>query len=141
MESILIKHINMPQTSRHIRVQHTDTPSTGSYTFDIPMPKGAIVDQAVAVVKTAFSTASSASLDIGDLNTNNSFVAAGTLTTAARIVSPVAKSMTPVTAFTGTDDGEPEYTVRATVTTSAAPSAGDMYIWVNFRYDPNEVYS
>ncbi|MBU97615.1 MAG: hypothetical protein CL429_00840 [Acidimicrobiaceae bacterium] len=138
MESILIKHINMPQTSRHIRVQHTDAATTGTYTFDIPMPKGAIVDQAIAVVKTAFTNGS---IQVGDLNTANSIMASVSMTSAARLASAPAKSMTPVTAFTGTDDGEAEYTVRVTVTTTGANSAGDMYVWVNFRYDPNEVYS
>lgn len=142
MESILVKHINMPQTSKHVRVQAADVAAAGTYTFDIVVPEGAIVEKANVVVKTAFNNGTSAAVQVGDINTVNSFLASTDIKSAARTESPAAKQMTAVTAYTATDDGEDNYVVRATVTTvGAAATAGDMYFWVDFRFAPNVAYS
>ena len=142
MESILVKHINMPQTSKHVRVQAADVAAAGTYTFDIVVPEGAIVEKANVVVKTAFDNGTSAAVQVGDINTVNSFLASTDIKSAARTESPAAKQMTAVTAYTATDDGEDNYVVRATVTTvGAAATAGDMYFWVDFRFAPNVAYS
>ena len=142
MESILVKHINMPQTSKHVRVQAADVAAAGTYTFDIVVPEGAIVEKANVVVKTAFDNGTSAAVQIGDINTVDSFLASTSIKSAARTESPAAKQMTAVTAYTATDDGEDNYVVRATVTTvGTAATAGDMYFWVDFRFAPNVAYS
>ena len=142
MESILVKHINMPQTSKHVRVQAADVAAAGTYTFDIVVPEGAIVEKANVVVKTAFDNGTSAAVQVGDINTVDSFLGSTTMKAAARTESPAAKQMTAVTAYTATDDGEDNYVVRATVTTvGAAATAGDMYFWVDFRFDANVAYS
>ena len=142
MESILVKHINMPQTSKHVRVQAADVAAAGTYTFDIVVPEGAIVEKANVVVKTAFDNGTSAAVQVGDINTVNSFLASTDIKSAARTESPAAKQMTAVTAYTATDDGEDNYVVRATVTTvGTAATAGDMYFWVDFRFAPNVAYS
>jgi len=142
MESILVKHINMPQTSKHVRVQAADVAAAGTYTFDIVVPEGAIVEKANVVVKTAFDNGTSAAVQVGDINTVDSFLASTSIKSAARTESPAAKQMTAVTAYTATDDGEDNYVVRATVTTvGAAATAGDMYFWVDFRFAPNVAYS
>lgn len=142
MESILVKHINMPQTSKHVRVQAADVAAAGTYTFDIVVPEGAIVEKANVVVKTVFDNGTSAAVQIGDINTVDSFLASTSIKAAARTESPAAKQMTAVTAYTATDDGEDNYVVRATVTTvGTAATAGDMYFWVDFRFAPNVAYS
>jgi len=142
MESILVKHINMPQTSKHVRVQAADVAAAGTYTFDIVVPEGAIVEKANVVVKTAFDNGTSAAVQVGDINTVDSFLASTSIKSAARTESPAAKQMTAVTAYTATDDGEDNYVVRATVTTvGTAATAGDMYFWVDFRFAPNVAYS
>lgn len=142
MESILVKHINMPQTSKHVRIQGgTDVTAAGTYTFDIAVPQGAIVEKANMVVKTAFDSATSAGVTIGDINTADAFLASTSAKAAARTESAAAKQMTAVTAYTATDDGESNYVVRTTVTTVGATTAGDMYVWVDFRFDPNVAYS
>jgi len=142
MESILVKHINMPQTSKHVRVQAADVAAAGTYTFDIVVPEGAMVEKANVVVKTAFNNGTSAAVQVGDINTVNSFLASTDIKSAARTESPAAKQMTAVTAYTATDDGEDNYVVRATVTTvGTAATAGDMYFWVDFRFAPNVAYS
>lgn len=142
MESILVKHINMPQTSKHVRVQAADVAAAGTYTFDIVVPEGAIVEKANVVVKTAFDNGTSAAVQVGDINTVDSFLASTSIKSAARTESPAAKQMTAVTAYTATDDGEDNYVVRATVTTvGAAATAGEMYFWVDFRFDANVAYS
>ena len=142
MESILVKHINMPQTSKHVRVQSADVSAAGTYTFDIVVPEGAMVEKANVVVKTAFNHGGNATVQIGDINTVDSFLASTSIKTAARTESAAAKQMTAVTAYTATDDGESNYVVRATVTTvGTAATAGDMYFWVDFRFDPNVAYS
>lgn len=142
MESILVKHINMPQTSKHVRVQAADVAAAGTYTFDIVVPEGAIVEKANVVVKTAFDNGTSAAVQVGDINTVDSFLASTSIKSAARTESAAAKQMTAVTAYTATDDGEDNYVVRATVTTvGTAATAGDMYFWVDFRFDANVAYS
>ena len=142
MESILVKHINMPQTSKHVRVQAADVAAAGTYTFDIVVPEGAMVEKANVVVKTAFDNGTSAAVQVGDINTVDSFLASTSIKSAARTESPAAKQMTAVTAYTATDDGEDNYVVRATVTTvGTAATAGDMYFWVDFRFAPNVAYS
>ena len=142
MESILVKHINMPQTSKHVRVQSADVSAAGTYTFDIVVPEGAIVEKANVVVKTAFDNGTSAAVQVGDINTVDSFLVSTSIKSAARTESPAAKQMTAVTAYTATDDGEDNYVVRATVTTvGTAATAGDMYFWVDFRFDANVAYS
>jgi hypothetical protein len=81
-------------------------------------------------------------VQVGDINTVDSFLASTSIKAAARTESPAAKQMTAVTAYTATDDGEDNYVVRATVTTvGTAATAGDMYFWVDFRFAPNVAYS
>ena len=145
MESILVKHINMPQTSKHVRVQSADVSAAGTYTFDIVVPEGAMVEKANVVVKTAFNHGGNATVEVGTPHsgaTVDTFLASTSIKSAARTESPAAKQMTAVTAYTATDDGEDNYVVRATVTTvGAAATAGDMYFWVDFRFAPNVAYS
>jgi hypothetical protein len=151
MESILIKHINMPQTSRHIRVPYTDFTSTGSYTYDIPMPQGAIVEKANVITTTAFATGT-VTLDIGDGETNaagsyvglDKFMDGTDVSAAGRFESDATagEQFVVVAADNATDDNEPSYYVRVTaVVDTAAPTAGEFVCWVDFRYDPNEIYS
>ena len=145
MESILIKHINMPQTSRHIRVPYTGLSSTGNFTFDIPMPEGAIVEKANVITTTAFATGT-VTLDIGDgsVGGGDKFMDGVDVSAAGRFESDATagEQFVVVAADTATDDNEPNYYVRVTaVVTVGAPTAGEFVCWVDFRYDPNEVYS
>jgi len=104
-----------------------------------------MVEKANVVVKTAFDNGTSAAVQIGTPHsgaTVDTFLASTSIKAAARTESPAAKQMTAVTAYTATDDGEDNYVVRATVTTvGAAATAGDMYFWVDFRFEPNVAYS
>lgn len=141
MDSIKSQAINMSQTSKHIRVAGTDVATAGTYTYDIRVPKGAIVDKVNAIVKTAFDSATSASLTAGDIATADKFLAATNVKSAAAVESAIAKRMGTVTAYTGGDAGENEYIVRFTLTTAGATSAGEMWVWVDYRFDPNVAYS
>lgn len=142
MESILSRVINVPQTSRHKRIQHSDLTGTTT-TFDIPLPKDAIVDQVVCLVKTVFNSNGAARVNVGDLVTGTAYMSAQDIKSAVgRFVSPVAKQMVAVQPYTATDDGEAEYAMRVTVIyASTAPTTGDMYVWCNYRFEPNEIYS
>lgn len=146
MESILIKHINMPQTSRHIKVvAGTDVSTTGTYTFDIPMPEGAIVEKANVITTTAF-TGGTVTLDIGDGSVGGTakFMSSQAVTAAGRFESDASagEQFVAVAADNATDDNEPSYYVRVTaVVATATVTAGEFVCWVDFRYDPNEVYS
>ena len=143
MESILVKHINMPQTSKHVRIQGgTDVTAAGTYTFDIAVPEGAIIEKVTAVTKTQFDSATSAAMTVGDSAAADTFLASVNLkTVTTRSESAVGKQMTAVTPYTNTDDGESNYLVRVTVTTVGATTAGDVYVWADFRFDPNVAYS
>ena len=142
MESILSRVINVPQTSRHKRITFSDTP-VGNTTFDIPLPKDAIVDQVVVLVKTIFGEAGTKTVNVGDLVTGTAYMSAQDVKSAVgRFVSPVAKQMVAVQPYTSTDDGEAEYAMRITVAVAGtAPTTGDMYVWCNYRFAPNEIYS
>lgn len=146
MESILIKHINMPQTSRHIRVPYSDISAIGTYTFDIVMPESAIVEKVNVVTTTAFA-GGTVTIDAGDNPTGGAvdkYMSATAVTAAGRFESDATagEQMQSVVAFTDTDDQEPNYVVRLTVATAGgALSAGEFVAWVDFRYNPNEVYS
>lgn len=141
MESNLVRAINMPQTSKHVRIQGTDVAAAGTYTFDIPVPEGAIVEKVNCVTKVAMDSVTSAALTAGDSSGAAVFLASTNLKTVARAESAAALQISPVVPFTNTDDGEPSYVVRLTVTTVGATTVGDVYVWVDFRFAPSEPYA
>ena len=142
MDSFKVQAVNMPQTSGHKQIAFGDVASAGTYTFDWRVPRGAIVDKVVVVRPTAFNSSGACGLTVGDVNTANKFLASLDLKgSAARSETLIGKQMQPVSAYTGGSTGDNEYIVRATVTVaSGTNSAGTMYIWFDYRFDPNSAY-
>ena len=148
MDSIQVRASNMPQTSGHTIVNFGDLISGGSLiaskTYDIVVPRGCIVDQANVLLKTSFSSGmTSCALTIGDVNTADAILASTDLKGSAAVhVSPIAKRFHTVTASTDGDTNESVYVVRYTIASggSTAPSAGQVVIWFDYRFDPDTAY-
>lgn len=152
MDSILSQAINMSQTSKHFKVVAADVADAGTYTYDIPVPKGAYVDKVTCLVKTLFDHGTSSSIQVGDLNDADKFLVATDLQdptaagsgseVAAAIESAIAQRMLPVSASTDNDAGESRYTIRATITVAGtAATAGEVWFWVDYRFDANVAYA
>ena len=147
MDSIQVRASNMPQTSAHTIVNFGDTISGGSLvaskTYDIIVPRGTIVDKATVLLKTSFDTGTSAALTIGDVNTADAILASTNIKGSAAVVeTPIAKRFHTVTASTDGDTNESVYVVRYTIASggSTAPSAGQVVIWFDYRFDPDTAY-
>ena len=152
MDSILSQAINMSQTSKHFKVVAADVADAGTYTYDIPVPKGAYVEKVNCLVKTLFDHGTSSSIQVGDLNDADKFLVATDLQdptgagsgseVAAVIESAIGQRMLPVSASTANDAGESRYTIRATITVAGtAATAGEVWFWVDYRFDANVAYA
>ena len=86
----------------------------------------------------------SADVKVGDIDNDDRYMTAavGDITSAASLESGAATRMEGVTAYTGGDAGENEYIVRATITTVGTDATtGDLWMWLDYRFDPNVAYS
>lgn len=152
MDSIKSQAINMSQTSKHFKVVAADVADAGTYTYDIPVPKGAYVEKVTCLVKTLFDHGTSSSIQVGDLNDADKFLVATDLQdptgagagseVAAVVESAIAQRMLPVTASSDNEAGESRYTVRATITVAGtAATAGEVWFWLDYRFDANVAYA
>ena len=147
MDSIQVRASNMPQTSAHTVINFGDLISGGSLiaskTYDIVVPRGTIVDKATVLLKTQFNTGASTTLAIGDVTTADAILVATNIktTSASVIETPIAKRFHTVQASTDGDTNESVYVVRYTLASSGSvPSAGQMIVWFDFRFDPDTAY-
>ena len=147
MDSIQVRASNMPQTSAHTVINFGDTISGGSLvaskTYDFVVPRGTIVDKATVLLKTQFNTGTSAALTIGDVTTADAILASTSIktTSASVIETPIAKRFHTVQASTDGDTNESVYVVRYTIASAGnVPTAGQIIIWFDFRFDPDTAY-
>ena len=143
MDSYKVQAVNMTQTSGHKKYVFGDISAASTYTYDWKVPNGTIIDEVIVVVSTAFDHGGAATIKVGDMGDDDKFMttSVGNIKSAGRKVSAAATSMKPVSVYTGGASGDDEYIVRATITTAgAAPGAGEMYVWFNYRFDPSSAY-
>ena len=141
MDSFKVQAVNMPQTSSHKKYVFGDISAAGTYTFDWKVPVGTIVEKVNLVIGTAFDNGGTSTCKVGDMGDDDKFLAATNIKAAARTESAVAKQMQPVSVYTGGASGDNEYIVRATIVTAgSAATAGSMYIFFDYRFDPNSAY-
>ena len=141
MDSFKVQAVNMTQTSGHKKYVFGDISAAGTYTYDWKVPVGTIVEKVNLVIGTAFDNGSASTCKVGDMGDDDKFLAATNIKAAARTESAVAKQMQSVDVYTGGASGDNEYIVRATITTSgSAATAGSMYIWFDYRFDPSSAY-
>ncbi len=141
MDSYKVQAVNMSQTSSHKKYVFGDISAAGTYTYDWKVPVGTIVEKVNLVIGTAFDNGGTSTCAVGDIATVNKFLVATNIKAAARTESAVAKQMLPVAVYTGGASGDNEYIVRATIITAgSAATAGSMYIWFDYRFDPSSAY-
>jgi len=141
MDSFKVQAVNMPQTSSHKKYVFGDISAAGTYTYDWKVPVGMMVEKVNLVIGTAFDNGGTSTLKVGDMTTADKFLAATNIKAAARTESAVAKQMLTPAAYTGGASGDTEYIVRATVVTAgSAATAGSMYVWFDYRFDPSSAY-
>ena len=141
MDSFKVQAVNMPQTSSHKKYVFGDISAAGTYTYDWKVPVGTIVEKVNLVIGTAFDNGGTSTIKVGDMGDDDKFLAATSIKSAARTESAVALQMKPVDVYTGGASGDSEYIVRATIVTAgSAATAGSMYVWFDYRFDPNSAY-
>lgn len=142
MDSFKVQAVNMPQTTSHKKYVFGDVSTAGTYTFDWKLPVGAIVEKVNVLNKVVFNQGTSAAIKVGDMADDDKFLVSTNIKTpAARTESAVAQQMQAITAYTGGASSESEYIVRSTITTvGTAATTGELYIWIDYRFDPSSAY-
>ena len=142
MDSFKVQAVNMTQSTGHKKYVIGDVSTAGTYTYDWKLPAGAIVEKINVLNKVVFNQGTSAAIKVGDMADDDKFLVSTNIKgSAARTESAVAQQMQSITPYTGGASAENEYIVRATITTAgSAGSTGELYMWVDYRFDPSSAY-
>lgn len=116
----------------YVDIGFADIPTTATAYEALGLPVGAVVVGGAIVVKTAFNTATSAVVAVGDVTTANRYAAAVDLKTAAR---------TPLT-LTGFTHSSVQNMLRATPTyVGAAATAGAARLEVQYYVEGRAAFT
>ena len=158
MDSIEVQAIHMPQTSAHKKIEFGDVNAAGTYYFDWKVSSGTIVDSVTVLVQTVFNTGGAATIVVGDGTTANLHLASVDIkTSAAASTTAIANRMKPVAKYekqktyfdtlataanAEEEHSDAKYRVRATVAVAGTvATTGSMWVWFDYRFDPNVKYS
>jgi hypothetical protein len=122
----------VPQTTEHKLISSNGT-------FDFTLPHGAIVEDVVVVKKVLDSTATTATLNIGTTAALGNNVAAANYYTPTAIDIDTTNGHVGVAGIDAGKMMEPvasNRVVRVTTANLAANSVARIYVWVNYRFAP-----
>jgi len=118
----------VPQTSEHVEVIGA---AQGSVMYDIKLPKGAYVEDVRVVVSSQFGD--DVQMDLGTTSVSNYYrstaVDAGTNGGEGVYGIDASKMMQPVAS---------DQIVRVTVVSANTTPVGRAWVWVNYRFHPNQ---
>ena len=129
-----------PQSTRHQEVAFSDINSVATHEFWVNVPEGAYISDVVVATSTAFSGASATvNVKAGDSGDDDKFMTQTTATTVGTYRFGASNSVPMGQAIT---TGAYKNQVKLSVVVgTGAPTAGKLYWWVEYRYDPNTVWS
>ena len=148
MESIKVRASSVAQMTKHYSIGINGTTgndlaldANGDGSVNIPIPEGAIVT-AIHVGGSLTNGSGTSQLQAGKTSdTDSFFVAAATTdlegTADAGGATPTGKCYH----CWGTVDAADNYLRIEVVSATAAPSAGTVYIWADYRFEPNIVWA
>lgn len=128
-----------PQSTKHQEIAFGDINSVATHAFYVNVPEGAYISDVVVATETAFTGASATvAVTAGDSGSANKFMTSTTATTVGTYRFGASNSVPMKQAVT---TGAYKNQVKLSVTVgTGAPTAGKMYWWVEFRFDPNKVW-
>jgi len=129
-----------PQSTKHQAIAFGDVGTVATHAFYVNVPEGAYISDVVVATETAFS-GNSATINVkaGDSGDDDKFMTQTTATTVGTYRFGASNSIPMKSAITtGTYKNQVKLSV---VVGTGAPTAGKLYWWVEYRYDPNSVWS
>ena len=128
-----------PQSTKHQSVAFGDVASVATHAFYVNVPEGSYISDVVVGTETAFA-GNSATINVkaGDSGDDDKFMTTTTATTVGTYRFGASNSIPMKQAITtGTYKNQVKLSV---VVGTGAPTAGTLYWWVEFRFNPNIVW-
>lgn len=139
MQSRKVQASSVGQMTKHITIVRNGQTggdltldSNGDGTFDYTLPPGAIVTSA-EIRGASFTSSGTVVLDVGPVSDPDGIIDGHSLKTAG--------GSSKVCWGTADTSGDNANIVRITVDSSAAPSAGLVYLWLEYRFAGDIVWS